>query len=157
MTPASLPSQLILSATVESSPLPGAWFELELPMARKNNYRLPVGPADERGRFMIAGGNIADVLKSINDLFPMDYVGPAAGWTGEIRIRPVNRSAVQRLRNAHSTWGHTGIYPPGFTESLDTLAGTLETLGSAAVIAVAAAAEPGDDVELSTTVLPAQG
>jgi hypothetical protein len=157
MTSATLPAHIVLSASVEGLPLGNAIFEVELPMTRKNDYEFPVGVAAADGTLTVSGAEIARLAKSINDLLLMDYVGLAAGWTGEIRVRAANRSAITRLRSAHSTWGHAGIYPPDFTEWLDRLESCLAPLHTSAVIAVTARSEPEGAVSLSTSEVAVGG
>lgn len=153
----ALPDTLRLAASTRNLGVPGALFELELPMRRKNSYRFPVGPADNSGAVHISAAQLAGMVGAINDLLPMDYVGLAAGWTGEIRVRPVNKSSVRRLESAFDIWGHTGIYPAGFVDALHALDRQLSSLGADAVIDVEASATPEGSVRISVEPLPAQG
>jgi hypothetical protein len=157
MTTPTLPARLDLSATVEGIPLRGAIFEVELPMTRKNSYVLPIGVAGADGTLTIAGDEIARFAQQVNNLFLMDYVGLGAGWTGEIRVRPVNRDAIARLRSAYATWRDSGIYPPDFPAWLDDLEANLTPLHPTALIQVRARSEhPGTKVA-STTEMPVGG
>lgn len=157
MTSSTLPATLRLSAAIGDSPLSAAFFELVLPMVRKNSYRLPVGPADECGRLVLSRDEIEDTIHRINDLFPMDYLGLQAGWSGEVHVQPVNRSGVQRLRNAIATWGHTGIYSAALVEGLVTLDRFLAAVEPSALIRVTSSAEPVDAASISVTELQAGG
>lgn len=104
-----LSAEIYVVVTVGGTPLPGGMVEVELPMRKKNSYRFPVGPADQEGRLRITGDDLTNWSRKINALLLMDYVGLGAGWTGEVRLRPVGRAGIRRLRQAHQTWGHTGL------------------------------------------------
>ena len=80
-------------------PLAGAWFEIELPMRSKNSYAIPIGPADETGQLVVSGSRLRELIHEINHLFPTDYAG-LDRWNGELRVRPVNRPALERLHGA---------------------------------------------------------
>jgi hypothetical protein len=136
----NLPSRLMLTAAVADEGLAGAWFEVELPMQRKNNYGFPAGPADTEGRLTLTAADLTASVREEIDLFPMDYVGLTAGWTGELVVRAVNRPAVARLRDAHATWGDAG-YSPGFMADLDRLDGALSVHPPSTPIVVFAAIE----------------
>lgn len=136
----------MLSAAVANEGLPGAWFEVAFPMQRKNNYGFPAGPADTEGRLTLTAADLTARVREEIDLFPMDYVGLAAGWTGELVIRAVNRPALARLRDAHATWGSTGYYPPGFLTDLDRLDDALSVHLPSTPIVVSAASEADKEV-----------
>jgi hypothetical protein len=116
-----IPDRVVLAAKVAGDPLHGALFEIELPMRRKNSFRLLVGPTDESGTCSLARTELLAKMKEEIDLFPMDYVGLDAGWTGDVVVAAVDRAAVRRLRKAYAIWGETGAYPEGFLELLDAL------------------------------------
>lgn len=142
MSTAALPQKFVILSQVGGQPLGRAWFEFELPMRRKDSYRLPVGPADPSGELRIGDAQLRAAVKRVGDLFPMDYVGIDGGWTGEILVHPVDRVALTRLRGAYATWGHTGSYPRDFPKRLDELEGTLASLRGELPIDVSATAEP---------------
>jgi hypothetical protein len=137
-----LPAAVDVLVTTDGRPLPGAIVEIELPTKHKNNFRFPVGPTAQDGHMHISGSELADRAREINDLFPMDYVGLEASWTGELIVKPVNRQDIQRLRAAHATWAHTGFYPDDFTAQLDRLASTLADLATDTTLAVVATTDP---------------
>ncbi len=49
MTTALLPDRITITARLSGHPLAGAFFEIELPMTRKNSFRELIGPASENG------------------------------------------------------------------------------------------------------------
>jgi hypothetical protein len=117
-------------------------------MDRKNNYRFTVGPADDAGGLHVSGTELRGSTVRINDLFPMDYVGLDAGWTGDLTVRAVDRKALERLRRAHETWGATGYYPDGFTDHLDALERALSTLPGGVTLTVVVAIEPPESCQV---------
>src|SRR5579875_1266958 len=137
MSQPHLPTTVDLLVSANDRPLPGAFVDIELPTERKNNYRFPVGPADDDGRLRVSGADLAGWARRTNDLFLMDYSGLEGNWTGEIIATPTNRAGLTRLRNAHETWGHTGIYPETFLADLDRLAVTLDQLPAQTSLTVA--------------------
>lgn len=146
-----------MRAGVDGTPLPGAWFEVHLPMSRKNPYGLLLGPADERGELRISGAQLLGEARRIIDLFPMDYVSVEAAATGECDVRAVNRPGVERLRTAYETWRDTGYYPPDFSERMAELDLRLSELPEEGRIAVDAEGIPADAVELSVQSVPVGG
>jgi hypothetical protein len=90
MTHDDVPTEIRVVAFVGDRPLAGAWFEVELPMHRKNSYTLLFGPADERGAVTISRQQLVRSVSQVNHLFPMDYTR-LQGWTREVVIKPVNR------------------------------------------------------------------
>jgi hypothetical protein len=141
MTP-QLPAAVGVLVTANGRALPGAIVEIELPTKHKNNFRFPVGPTTEDGRVHISGSELAERARKINDLFPMDYVGLDASWTGVLIVEPVNHPGLKRLRAAHATWAHTGFYPEDFPAQLDRLASTLSDLATDTTLAVAITTDP---------------
>lgn len=141
---ASLPSRIMVVSRLSDRPLPGALVELELPMTRKNSFRLLFGPAAADGSVTIVGDEISAKVAEERNLFPMDYAGLEQGWTGEVVVRAVDRSAVERLRHAFETWGSVGSWPAKFPALLDDLEGRLAEGGEPNVIAVSVEVAPGD-------------
>lgn len=153
MDATELPSaEIRVGVTVGANPLPGAIIEVELPMRRKNSYRFPLGPADENGCLQIAGGELTAWTRKINDLLVMDYVGLSAGWTGQVIVRPVGRAGIRRLRQAHQTWGHTGLYGTDFSAHLDRLE---HALVDADGVSVQVAVQPPLDFVTASAPIPA--
>jgi hypothetical protein len=150
MNDPALPHRLAVVARAGDQPLPGAWFELELPMRTKCSYRVPVGPADENGEFRVSDAELRSAVERINDLFPMDYVGLNAGWTGELVLRPVDRQVLARLQDAYLTWRETGFYPARFAEHLAALKRTLDSLPREAPLQVTATVEPAGSPPVRT-------
>jgi hypothetical protein len=147
MTHDDVPNEIRVVAFVGDRPLAGAWFEVELPMHRKNSYTLLFGPADERGAVTISRQQLVRSVSQVNHLFPMDYTG-LQGWTREVVIKPVNRPAIDRLRRAHGTWGETDLYPPAFEEQLRLVERRLRDAPSSSCIEVHAEADPAGNVAL---------
>ena len=152
MAEPTMPQSLDVVVVVGAHPVPGALIEVELPMRRKNTYRFPMGPADSSGRLHVTGDQLERWTLQINALFLMDYVGLDAGWTGEVILRPVGRGGIERLRQAHSTWGHTGLYPPDFLADLARLEHALAATDDALPIEVTV--EPGHDGVSTRTSFP---
>jgi hypothetical protein len=131
-----LPAEISATVTVGTTPLPGGLLEVELPMRQKNSFRFPLGPADSNGHLRITADDLAARARRINDLFPMDYVGLKAAWTGEVILKAVGRGGVRRLRQAHKTWSHTGVYAPDFRSQLDRLERALAAIDDHVPVAV---------------------
>lgn len=144
MSAASLPDRIIVTAQLSGHPLAGAFFDVELPMTRKNSFRILLGPTSEDGASSLTRTDILAKVKEEIDLFPMDYVGLEAGWTGELVVRVVDRPAIRRLRTAHETWGELGGYPDGFLELLDQLDARLALSKPTEPIDVSFEVEPAD-------------
>lgn len=144
MTRVILPDRLVLRAAIAGEPLRGAFFDVELSMARKNSFRLLIGPADARGEASISHEGIDVKVRSELDLFPMDYLGLDAAWTGVVVVRAVDRDALRRLRSAHETWGSTGGYPTGFPDLVEALEAGLAAFDPAEPIEVEAVAQGGN-------------
>jgi hypothetical protein len=144
MSTASLPDRISVLAQVSGHRLAGAFFEIELPMTRKNSFRILLGPAGDDGASSITRAEMHAKAREEVDLFPMDYVGLEAAWTGEVIARAINRPAIRRLRAAHETWGEMGGYPEGFLQHLDDLDARLASNDPADPIQVSFEAEPTD-------------
>jgi|HubBroStandDraft_6_1064221.scaffolds.fasta_scaffold387968_3 hypothetical protein len=157
MTADNVPAAVTVAASADGEPLPHAWFDFELPMRRKNTYRMPIGPAGDDGTLRVEGATLTGITKRINDLFPMDYVGLAAGWSGELVVRACNREDVARLRRGYDTWGGTGFYPPDFLDQLDRLDATLRTIPSDALLTLTVAVEPAGSCRATTHASHADG
>ncbi len=114
------PREIRLAARIDGQPLAGGWLEIEIPMSRKNSYTIPLGPADDRGKLAVSGPRLRALVQLVNDLFPMDYSG-IDGWTGELRVIPVNQAAIRRLRRAQDLWQDTDFYPDDFEQQLTEL------------------------------------
>jgi len=121
MTGPLLPLQLLLLASVNGTPLPGAWFALTLPMTAKNPYRLLFGPASSLGRLTIDREDVQREIKKVRDLFLMDYVDPGIAWTGVLEVHVLNRSDIANVLLAYDTYRVTGVYPADLPEKLTEL------------------------------------
>ena len=122
MPETALPEELRVSVTADAGPVSGAWIEMRLPMSHKNDFNLLFGPADEHGRLVLNPSKIEAAARLIGDLFPMDYVGLAAGWSGELMLSAVDRASISRLRRASELWTGQGLYPDDFSDQMDQLA-----------------------------------
>lgn len=142
MRTAALPDRITVTARLSGQPLVGAFFEVELPMTRKNSFRILVGPAEEDGASSLARADAVARVREEIELFPMDYVGLESGWTGEVVLAAVDRPAIRRLRTAYETWGETGGYPDGFLGLLDLLDARLAMSKATEPIEVSFKVEP---------------
>jgi hypothetical protein len=140
----AVPDRLAITAHISGRALSGAFFEIELPMRRKNSFRILLGPADEGGTASLSQNELLAKAKQEEELFPMDYVDLQSGWTGEVVVASVNRAAVRRLRSAFATWSQTGGYPEGFLQLLDDLDARLASTSPVEPIEVAVDIEPND-------------
>jgi hypothetical protein len=122
-------------------------------MSRKNSYTLPFGPADEQGQLVVSGNRLLASIQQINDLFPMDYSG-LEGWTGELRVKPVNRPAIERLRRAYELWSETGFYPADFEHELERLEQALEATPGQTTLSLEAETMPEHGVHVMVSSLP---
>jgi hypothetical protein len=83
----------------------------------KNQYALVFGPTDEHGLVRIAGRELTERTRAVQDFFPMDYVSFPQEWSGGIGAEPV--TDIERLRSAMRTWGDDDLYPPNLRGGLD--------------------------------------
>lgn len=100
----AFPVKLTFSAFRDGEPFAGAWFELEIEMRRKNNYRALVGPADGAGVLVAQWAAIEDQCRHTLSFFLMDYVD-LRWWTGKIAASVVDRAACARILAAADFWG----------------------------------------------------
>lgn len=84
----------------------------------------------------------------------MDYVGLAAGWTGELKVRPMALHDLARLREAFAIWQESGWFPPDYTEQLDRLEQTLRRWPADTRLNVDVRAEPEGEVSIERTEQP---
>lgn len=140
--------ELVVRARVGRTSLARAWFEVHLPMTKKNAYGLLFGPADAEGELRVSQADLLGDARRIIDLFPMDYVTLEAASTGECSVRAVNRSAIERLRGAYETWSETGYYAADFLEQMSALDARLAELRPEAQIDVDASMTPPEALEL---------
>jgi len=147
----AVPDRVAAAAKIAGHPLHGAFFEVELPMTRKNSFSILLGPADDGGTCSLTRNELLAKVKEEVDLFPMDYVDLPLGWTGEVVVAAVDRSGVRRLRSGYATWAEIGGYPEKFLELLDHLDSRLARNAPAEPIEVAIDVEPRD---IPVRVLP---
>ena len=126
---------------------------VDLPMFRKNSYRLLFGPTNEAGVVVITREDVSDQAREIVGLFPMDYIGLGPDWNGEVLLRPANLRAIERLRLGFATWGGTGIYPIDFLEQLEALQRQLDTVAPSTMIKLSLLSDPGGDADIRISSL----
>lgn len=151
----ALPSRLELSLSLRDQPLPGGWVFVDLPMYRKNSYRLFFGPTDDAGVVVITRQELAERVHETNSVFPMDYIGLGPDWTGEVSLRPVNLQAIEQLRTGFATWESAGFYPSDFLDQMDALEQRLMLVPADTKLKLALQSDPGGDSELRLFAVPA--
>jgi len=152
---AALPSRLEISLSLRDEPLVGGWLFVDLPMYRKNSYRLFFGPTDDGGVVVITREQLAEQARETNNFFVMDYVGLGPDWTGEVSLRPVNLQAIEGFRTGFATWESAGFYPRDFLEQMDALAQRLTAAPADTVIKLALLSDPGGDSAIRLFAVPA--
>jgi hypothetical protein len=138
----TVPDRIAVTAHISGHALNGAFFEIELPMRRKNSFRILLGPTDAGGTVSLTRNELLAKAKQEEELFPMDYVDLQSGWTGEVVVAGVDRAAIRTLRSAFATWSEAGGYPERFLPLLDELDERL------------AAASPAEPIEVAVDVVP---
>jgi hypothetical protein len=120
---AELPDHLDVTVTRAGRPLSGAWVELVLPMERKQDYRLMLGPADGAGVLTVSRAELENQISVIQLSAFMDYSSLGV-WRGELVIAPFAAAAIARARARQASWdgGLFAAYPADFTDQMTALA-----------------------------------
>ncbi len=120
---AELPDQLDVSVTLGGEPLEGAWVELRLPMERKHDYVLMVGPTDAAGTLTLSRGDLENQVSVIQLSAFMDYSSLGV-WRGELVLRPFDAEAVGRAEERYRVWDPSLLraYPQDFVGQMTSLA-----------------------------------
>jgi hypothetical protein len=139
-----LPDHLDLSVTLGGQPLAGAWAELRLPMERKHDYLLMVGPTDAAGTLSVSRAELEDQISVIQLSAFMDYSSLGV-WRGQLVISAFDAEAIERAEVRQRGWAKDLLktYPADFSRQLAELAQRLaDQPGS--VLEVSAEAHGGE-------------
>jgi hypothetical protein len=151
----ALPSRLEIFLSLRDQALAGGWVFVDLPMYRKNSYRLFFGPTDDDGLVVITREELAEQARKTNNFFVMDYVGLGPDWTGEVSLRPVNLQAIEQVRTGFATWESAGFYPSDFLEQMDALEQRLTLVPADTKLKLALLSDPGGNSEIRLFGVPA--
>jgi hypothetical protein len=134
-----LPDHLDVSVTLGGAPLDGAWVELHLPMERKHDYVLLVGPGNAAGALTLSRADLENQISVIQLSAFMDYSSLGV-WRGELILTPFDTSAIQRARERQAAWPPAllAAYPTDFDAQMTALAQRV-------------AGQPGLSLEVSAT------
>ena len=118
-----LPEQLDLAVTLDGEPFEGAWVHLRMPMERKNDYHLMVGPTDAEGALKVTRHEVKQQVRIVQSTGLMDYMGLGM-WTGELVLRPFDPNAIRRAEAGERIWGAAvpDAYPWDFVVQMRSLA-----------------------------------
>jgi hypothetical protein len=112
-----LPEKLLLTVSADGQPFAGMLVKLEFPMSAKNPHHMVFGPSDSAGQITITGEQMSTEAKNTQDLFLMDYDQLESGWTGRLKVRPMNLPMIKRALAAYRTFG-SDQYAPGYENNL---------------------------------------
>lgn len=134
---AELPDHLDVTVTLAGQPLGGAWIELVLPMERKHDYRLMLGPTGAAGLLSVSRDALENQISVIQLSAFMDYSSLGV-WRGEVVLRPFDAEAIGRAQARRELWdpGLFAAYPADFADQMTALARRF-------------ADQPGAELELS--------
>ena len=140
---AELPDHLDVAVTLEGRPLAGAWVELRLPMERKRDYVLIVGPTDASGALALSRAELENQISVIQLSAFMDYSSLGV-WRGEMVLTPFDAAAIARAQARHHDWAAAlfAAYPGDFDAEMADLAERLSAAPGRA-LEVSARAEGG--------------
>ncbi len=138
-----LPDHLDIAVALDGRPLAGAWVELRLPMERKRDYGLIVGPTDATGALAVSRAELENQISVIQLSAFMDYSSLGV-WRGEMVLRPFDAAAITRAQARHQDWAAElfAAYPGDFDAEMASLAGQLAATPGLA-LTVSARAEGG--------------
>jgi len=112
-----LPDKLLLTVSADGRPLAEMMVKLEFPMAAKNTHHMVFGPSDPSGQIFITGEQMSIEAKRTQAMFLNDYDRLEVGWTGKLKIRPMNLPMIKRALSAYRIFG-SQQYAPGYENHL---------------------------------------
>jgi hypothetical protein len=112
-----VPEKLLLTVLADGRPLAEMLVKLEFPMSAKNPHHMVFGPSDSAGQISIAGDQMRTEAKNTQALFLKDYDQLEAGWTGKLKVRPMNLSMIKRALAAYRIFG-SHQYAAGYENHL---------------------------------------
>ena len=90
---------------------------LRFEMKQKNNYSV-VAFLDDEGKAELTGQDLLHLFNQDKDSFPMDYIDPFVGFTGQITAHVLGQRGIEQALDAYHTYKNMLSYPPGYELAL---------------------------------------
>jgi hypothetical protein len=111
-----------LGCLLDGRPLVGGWVGIWLGTTAKNPFHSFNGPADSQGVVVVTGDDLVSWSAAQANFALIGYVSPERGLDGSIVGEAVNLNDIDRALEAFDLFSDHVPYPPGYAESLTSLA-----------------------------------